>query len=67
MFGVFGVLGVCVVVGVLGMCGVCVLWVLLVWVLEPGEEPPGERFSFSGEGRGVNERGDKDLSRGQQV
>ena len=39
VWGVFGVFGVC------GVDGVFVLCVLLVWMVEPGEEPPGERFS----------------------
>lgn len=65
--GVFGVFGV------FGVDGVCVLCVLLLWMVEPGEDPPGDRLSshsldsldrFSGEGGGEMERGDKDLSSG---
>lgn len=38
--GVFGALGVC---GADGVCELCVL--LLVWMVEQGEDPPGDRFS----------------------
>lgn len=31
--------------GVFSAGGVCELWVLLLWMVEPGEEPPGDRFS----------------------
>lgn len=58
------------VVGVFGVDEVCVLWVLVLGMVEPGEDPAGDRLSshsrvsldrFSGEGGGEMERGDKDL------
>lgn len=30
------------VFGVFGVDGVCVLCVLLLWMVEPGEDPPGD-------------------------
>lgn len=33
------------VVGVFGVDGVCVLWVLVLGMVEPGEDPPGDRLS----------------------
>lgn len=36
---------VCGMLGVCGVGGVCELCVRLVWTVEPGDDPPGDRFS----------------------